>query len=189
MAYIAKFNILTGSKVGFFDFVSSGTCQKALSNFVDFDLIGLFFAAVNSETEYKPTVKIETMFGTINVFASVFEKSYNLLENYIFLENIITSFEPTLQGFDDNGDPKFIVERRTAKQLQTLRVIHGAILDYIKNSRIELCDIGEVDIAIPDFLLNLLKPQYSRINTDYFDHEELADEFCNRTFSLSDTIK
>ncbi len=187
--YIDKLDIPCGANVGFFDFVSSGTCQKALDNFVDFKLVGLYFIAMNSETEYKSDVKINTMFGTLNVFANVYERYYNILENYFFLENIVTSYEPTLSGFDDYGNPVFIAERRTEKQLQTLRQIHGAILDYVNDSKIELGIIGEVDPAVPDFLLNLLQPQFSLIDTDYFDNEEIEDEFCNRTFSLSDTIK
>lgn len=182
LKYIAKIGIPKGAKVGFFDFVSSGTCQKALYNFVDFDLTGLYFAAANSEMEYKSDVKIETMFGVLNVF----EKRYNLMENYIFLENIVTSYEPTLQGFDNDGNPLFVKEQRTGEQLRTLREIHGAILDYVKNSKIGLDGVTEIDAAVPDFLLSLFKPQYSTINTEYFNDAELADEFCNRKFSLAD---
>lgn len=188
-SYISKLRIPAGVKVGFFDFVSSGTCQKALCNFVDFNLIGLYFVAVNSETEYKSDIKIHTMFGALDVFANVFECAYSILENYIFLENIITSYEPTLSDFSDEGEPIFIMEKRTQEQLKTLREIHGAILDYVKNSKIELSDIGKVDAAVPDFLLNLFQMQFSKIDTDYFDKEELADEFCNRKFPLSATIR
>jgi len=179
--YISKLGIPSGAKVGFFDFVSLGTCHKALANFVDFDLVGLYFAAIGNETNYKPDTKIITMFGTLNAF----EKTCNLLENYLFLENIIASHEPMLQGFDDDGNPCFMSERRTERLLQTLRKMHGALLDYANNSKIELSDISEADAALPDFLLGLLRPQFSMIDIDSFDDEEVADEFCNRTFSLS----
>jgi predicted HAD superfamily hydrolase len=180
--YIAKFDITPGANVGFFDFVSMGTCQKALGNFVNFALTGLYFAAMNCDAEYKPDTVIEAMFGGLNVF----DKPNCLLENYIFLEHIMTSFEPTLQGFDDSGKPIFIEERRTAGQLRTLREIHGAVLDYAKNTKIALDDICGVDAALPDFLLSLLKPQYSQTETGCFDNAELADEFCNRTYAISD---
>jgi FMN phosphatase YigB (HAD superfamily) len=183
--YIDMFGIPARASVGFFDFVSSGTCQKALQNFVDFDLTGLYFAAVGNETEYKRDTKIHPLFGSLNVF----EKTYNIMENYVFLENIITSYEPTLSGFDDGGNPVFIPERRTEKQFSALREIHAAILDYVRNSKIELDDLNKIDLAVPDFLLKLLHSQFSRTDTDYFDNEKLADEFCAREFSLSDTIR
>ncbi|MDR1532377.1 MAG: hypothetical protein LBS62_09390 [Clostridiales bacterium] len=188
MAYIDSLGIPAGANVGFFDFVSSGTCQKALQNFVNFDLIGLYFVAVSGEAEYKRDVKIETMFGSLNVFSNTFEKTYNIMENYIFLENVITSYEPTLSGFDGGGNPVFIHERRTEKQFSDLREIHAAILDYVRNSKMRLDDISEIDAPVPDFLLSLFQSQFSVIETDYFANEELADEFCNREFGLSDII-
>ncbi len=180
-AYIDSCNITHEANVGFVDFVSSGTCQKALSNFVDFNLHGLYFAVVNSEADYKSDVEINSMFGIFNVF----EKGYNILEDYLFLENIMTSDEPTLSGFDDNGNLIFMPEHRTEKQLRTLHEIHTAILDFIKNSKVAVHEISGVDAAVPDLMVHFLKPQYSQINTDYFDEEELRDEFCNRRFNIS----
>jgi len=187
-AYIQTLNIPAGAKVGFFDFVSSGTCQKALANFVNFDLVGLFFAALNVEMEYKPDTKIESMFGISNVFESEASRRFSLVDNYIFLENIITSCESTLRGFDDEGMPLFVSERRTEKQLRALQEIHKSILDYVQESGITLDVVKEIDARVPDFFLKLTKKQYSNINTDYFDIEQLTDEFANRIFTLSDMI-
>jgi FMN phosphatase YigB (HAD superfamily) len=184
-AYINKFEIPAGANVGFFDFVSSGTCQKGLLNFVSFNLKGLYFAALNNETEYKSDAEIHAMFGTLNMF----EKNYNITESYIFLENILTSCEPTLRGFDDNGGPLFLEESRTERQMRTVREIHRAILDYMRNTKMNLSDVTETDAAAADLLLNLLQSKLSLAETDYFDTERFSDEFCNRTFNLSDTIR
>ena len=128
--YIKTLNIRPGSKVGFFDFISSGTCQKALQNIVDFQLTGLYVAATNYATGYKSGTKIEAMCGVLNVF----EKTYNLLENYFFMENVMTSFEPTLCGFDDSGAPKFLPEHRTEASFAALDEIHDAIRDYARQA-------------------------------------------------------
>jgi predicted HAD superfamily hydrolase len=183
--YIDKLLIPDGANLGLFDFVSSGTCQKALSSLVKFNITGLYFASVSIGREYKSDSVVETMFGLFNVF----EKNYHISEKYFFLENIMTSHEPTLANFDECGNPVFVNVSRTRKQLQTLGEIHAAILNYVSDSKIAPEDIGNVDAAVPDFLLGLIHSQYSLIDTNYFDNETLADEFCNRTFDLSDTIK
>ena len=83
-------------KIGFFDFISSGTCQKALMNIVDFHLIGLYVGNVNNEIEYKSDIDFVSMFGSYNVF----QKGDFVLANYFLLENIITSEEATVVDID-----------------------------------------------------------------------------------------
>jgi FMN phosphatase YigB (HAD superfamily) len=188
-AYIDKLGIPAGSRVGFFDFVSSGTCQKALSNIVDFNLFGLYFAAAASDTEYKPDLYVDTMFGTLNAFTGAEEGNYNIFEDYIFLEHIFTSYEPTLSGFDDSGSPVFAAELRPSAQISAIRGIHDAILDYINNTKISFEDIRAAAPATPDYLLTLLQPRFCRMNSNHYENGEHADEFCNRTFSLADTLR
>ncbi|MGI6628900.1 MAG: hypothetical protein ACOX4K_11245 [Bacillota bacterium] len=180
MRYVATFKVPKGVEVGFFDFVSSGTCQKALDNIVDFKLIGLYFAAINNETEYKNDVPIHAMFGVLNVF----QESYHLLEDYFFLENIMTSLEATVVGFDESGNPAFMEETRTEQQMQELNVIHNAILDYVKNTKITLQDAQLIDPNVPDLLVHFLQSRYSNMELGRFLGGELVDEFCNRTFKI-----
>ncbi|MDR0920710.1 MAG: hypothetical protein LBM93_15910, partial [Oscillospiraceae bacterium] len=175
-----------GKKIGFFDFVSSGTCQKALSNFVNFDLTGLYFAQVGNEIEYKKETKIYAMFDNTQMFSSVFNGYYRIYSNFLFLENIISSYEATLKGFDDSGTPILLQDKRNPKHLEDLNKIHNAILDYAKDMNLD--SVNFTDVKLLDDILNCLNSEYSIIDIDFFSKQQLADEFCNRTFDLSDVI-
>ena len=178
--YVSSFQIHPEKKVGFVDFVAAGTCQKALTNIVDFDLQGLYFAAVNSEMEYKPDTKIDSMFGVPNIF----EDSFHLIEDYFFLENVMTSGEPTLAEFDENGVPVFCKEQRIEQQICELEAMHNAILDYADQTLLSLVDAQAVDRNVPDLILHFLKPKYCCMEKKAANQSELVDEFCNRKFQI-----
>ena len=179
LRYIDTFNIKKGTKVGFFDFISSGTCQKTLSNIVDFDLVGLYVAAVNYTTDYKSDTVIEAMYKKLNVF----EKNHSISVNFFFLEHMMASHEATLSGFDDKGVPCYMPECRTEGSLKALDEIHRGILDYADQTYRD--DWQKVDISLPDCIVGLVSDEYAQMNTTYFSDEELNDEFCKRKFSLS----
>lgn len=178
--YLRSLPVKHGNRVGFFDFVSSGTCQKALSNFVDFELIGIYFARVGYNAEYKPETPIEAMY-TVN---NVYEKQWSFMDNYFLMENVLTSYEATLQAFDEAGEPVFGTKYRTKKQLENLSVMHQAIKDYMSRANWEISQGHELDLAIPDLIFHMLKSTYTVIETDYFDTEKLIDEFSKRQFDL-----
>ena len=178
--YISRLQISPEAKVGFVDFVAAGTCQKALANIVDFDLQGLYFAAVNREMEYKPDTKIDSMFGVL----SDFEDRFHLMEDYFFLENVMTSGESTLADFDTNGVPIFYKEQRTSQQLRELEVMHNAILEYADQTLLSIDDAPTVDCNVPDLILHFLQPQYSCMEEKAANQAELVDEFSNRKFQL-----
>lgn len=169
--------------VGFFDFISSGTCQKALMNIVDFHLTGLYVGSVNNETEYKPDIDVSSMFGAASY--NVFKKEYHVLDNYFLLENIITSEEATLIDFDWDGRPVFGQDGRTEKQLKDLKDIQDGVLEYIKESCLQPEEMMEVDLKLVDRIFGLLGEQSCIVRTDYFREHHLEDAFCNRKFDLT----
>jgi hypothetical protein len=176
--YMDSLDVDCGAKVGFFDFVSSGTCQKALANIAPWRLFGLYFIAVNHEADYKRDTEIDAMFGMLNVFV----KSYHVMENYFFLENVLASFEPTLSGFDDDGKPMFIKESRSPLQLERLAEIHRGITEYAGASAVTLDALNKVDLNVPDLIFSFIDEKYCVIDAGCFSDEVLRDEFCNRKF-------
>jgi hypothetical protein len=172
--YIEKLHIRSGSKVGFFDLISSGTCQKALDNVVDFDLHGLYFVHMGYDAQYKNNTGIDALFGRRYVHVDGCE----LLNSHVLFETVMTSEEPSLASFDCDGNPVFREECRTAKQLQDVRDIHSGILGYIRNTKIKMDDLPQINTAVPDLLLQFLHPQYSNVFTDYFSNV-LSNEFSN----------
>jgi len=180
LRYIEDLPIKKDSRIGFFDFVSSGTSQKGLSRIAGYDLYGLYFSQIYDSD--KKDLKIDPMFGV----HCAFEKSYHLIENFFFWENIFTSYEPTLKSFDELGQPVFMVENRTAKQFASLKEIHSGILDYVSEMKNNICHFSEVDKALPDHIYQMLQNDFSIISTDYYATEALEDAFCNRTFVIGE---
>lgn len=180
LKYISSICSEDSEKIGFFDFISSGTCQKALMNIVNFNLTGLYMGNVNNETEYKADIDVSSMFGSYNVF----QKGEYVLTNYFLLENIITSEEATLVDFDEDGRPVLDKETRTEKQMEDLRDIQDAILEYVKDSCLQPEEMVEVDLKLVDQIFGLLSQQSCVVQTDYFKEHHLEDAFCNREFDL-----
>ncbi|EOS80740.1 hypothetical protein C817_01347 [Dorea sp. 5-2] len=178
--YISCVCGVDAEKIGFFDFISSGTCQKALMNIVDFHLIGLYVGNVNNEIEYKSDMDVVSMFGSYNVF----QKGDFVLANYFLLENIITSEEATLVDFDESGYPILGKETRTSNQLRDLEEIQNAILGYVKESSLQPEEMLKVDLRLVDQIFGLLNRQSCVVQTDYFSEHQLEDAFCNRKFEL-----
>lgn len=180
--YIASICRENEENVGFFDFISSGTCQKALMNIVDFHLTGLYVGNVNNETEYKPDIDVTSMFGKSSY--NVFKKGYCVLDHYFLLENIITSEEATLIDFDQEGRPVLGRESRTDEQLQALEDIQNGVLTYIKESCLKPEEMRKVNLKLADLIFGLLSEQSCVVRTDYFKEHHLEDSFCNREFDL-----
>ncbi|MGN0401762.1 MAG: hypothetical protein ACI4HQ_05820, partial [Acetatifactor sp.] len=170
-------NIIKKEKrIGFFDFVSSGTCQLWLEKIIGTTMNGLYFA--RNYDEYKSHLRVNSLLKP----AFVYEKPSKLYKDYVFLENILTSPEPTLSGFDDNGSPMFVAETRGAEQLSQLDEIHKGIKEAF-STRLKDADLMS-NIKIAEEIMDYVRPEYSIIRFDFFKENSLKDEFCNRIFDL-----
>ncbi len=175
--YIKMNKISKNKCYGFFDFVSSGTCQMGLNNFSGLDLVGVYFVRIFDI--YKEKLKIKSMYQT----KCIYENQDAIMENYFFIENILTSFEPTLIDFTEKGLPVFANENRNDKQLKSLEKIQEGILDAFSYMIKNKDDLNNLKLA--DIFLSLIGEKYTLMSTDYFDTNPLKDEFCNREFSFS----
>ena len=99
----------------------------------------------------------------------------------------MTSFEPTLAGFDDAGNPQFDEENRTEEQLERLREVHKGILDAYSKRLREGTPAPSKELA--DDILDMLNSNYSVLNATFFDKAVLDDSFCNRSFDLKSIVE
>lgn len=182
--YLRGLDIAPGSRVGFMDFVALGTCQRNLAHFANFALYGLYFARISDPTPHDTSLEASSMFPSANLYSA----HWRVLENYFLLENVLTSYEPTLEQFDVQGRPVFFPEVRTPQQFDRLKEIHGALLDQTRNTLLDMEQSGEVDLGLLDLLYGLLDGQYSLAKTDYFNLESLEDTFSGRVFDLKDFV-
>lgn len=117
--YMGMEGIKVGTKYAFIDFVSAGTCQKSLLRYVPFELSGLYFAWKSDVDEGQ--YDIESFYSKDDAY---------FIDNYKLLEIFMTSEEPSLADFDENGRPIFAEELRTGKEIDIIKKVHKDILDF-----------------------------------------------------------
>lgn len=171
LTYMEKQNIDTKAKYAFFDFVSSGSCQLGLNNMLN--LVGLYFA--RNYDERKKDLQIFSLYES----TSIYQKQDALIEKYVMLENIFSSFEPSLKNFAEDGSPVFEKETRGDKQFESLKSIQAGIADAVKYYA---TDNSCNNVNLADVFLELISNQYSNISAEYFINNPLIDEFCNLSF-------
>lgn len=177
--YINKQKIDENSKVGFFDFVSSGTSQMAMEHFLPWDIVGLYFARLYDE--HKEHLYIKALCPE----TTVYKNQLAIIGNYFFMENVFTSFEPTLTAFDNEGNPMFGRENRGEKQLESLNQIQTGITDAFKGLMLRDYKLDLSDLGLADIFIKYISSEYSILNLTYFMDNPLMDEFCNRSFNLA----
>lgn len=169
--YLSKLGIRNDERCGFIDFVSGGTCQYGLYKFWDKTLIGLYFLKLPALE--KENLTIDTLYPKTNVYA----KSTALEEKYFFLERIMTSLEPTVWGFSEDGIPIFEQEKRSFSELESLKRVHQGLIDGVLRYRIE-------DEKLADAFVNLLERKYAVCKLPFAETASMTDEFCNRIFDV-----
>lgn len=169
--YLSKLGIRDDDRCGFVDFVSGGTCQYGLHKFWDKPLVGLYFLKLPAPEKEKLT--IDALYQKTNLYA----KSTALEEKYFFMERIMTSLEPTVRGFSEDGIPIFEQEKRPSSELESLRKVHQGLVDGALRYRIE-------DEKLADAFVNLLDRNRAVCHLSFAGTASMTDEFCNRTFDV-----
>lgn len=170
--YMGNAGLQIGKKYAFFDFVSSGTCQKSLLRYVPFDLCGYYFAW-NSD-EDKSEYEIDAFYDKDDVY---------FMENYKIIEMFMTSYEPSVSDFDENGQPVFSKELRSEREVKAVKEIHEATIDYGKDFFDYLYIAGnKPNHKLPDAMFRsidlLIKREYSRLH--------IIDDWKKKRLSLSE---
>lgn len=152
--------------VGVFDFVAKGTSQMFLRNVFDANLRGYYFLQL--EPEFMSDKALD-----IKPFYSEEERTNSeIFNSYYILETILTSPDPSVIEFDQNGNPVFDKETRSDKDIKCVLRAQSGIEDFFKdfirifldggvnnyseciNKRLDeklLSLIGKVDIIDEDF--------------------------------------
>ncbi len=176
--YMGRLSLKIGAKYAFMDFVSSGTSQKSLARIAPFELYG-FYAGWNG-TENKEEVGVQALFEG--------EESF-FIKNYKIMETFMTSEEPSLSHFDEEGQPVFSGQDRRARELVYVNSMQRACEDYFR----ELLEImipveEEIDKGFVDMLFAISAKAFV-VNADSFlNHMNLMDNWRKKRNKLSRTI-
>lgn len=176
--YMGNLELKIGGKYIFYDFVSSGTCQKTLNKMVPFELQGLYFGW-NSEENMRDH-SIDAMFQRGNSF---------FIRYYKMLETFMTSDKPSLDGLDKSGRPVLAEELRAPEEIERVAVIQQAVSDYFEDYLRNLYIPGEeFDVDCSDRILNCItETDISGMQYDLYE-QELTDDWNRESKPLSEIL-
>ncbi len=182
--YISRMGIKPTDAIAVVDFAASGTCQRCLQEMLKTDWDGYYFIHIRSEDKRYEKLKINSLYK----ISSWFKNEAFICESYIVLESILSSYDPSLKGFNTHGNPVFIDENRDDIQLENLRQIQQGIMDYFKQYW-ALSSGGSPEIDIADRLLNFIRNSYTDLGSVSIIHDALFDDFFNRKYHFNDILK
>lgn len=172
--YMSTLQLQIGAKYAFMDFVSSGTSQKSLARIVPFELYGLYTGWSGSEA--KESVGVQALFEKGDSF---------FMGNYKIMETFMTSYEPSVSHFDENGKPVFSRQDRSRKELEYVSSMQQASEDYLCELLELLGDVlTEESFADTKFVDNLFSASDRAIVMDensVLNHLRLMDDWRKRS--------
>ena len=134
LSYAKKLKLKENGKYAFFDLGTSGTTLLFLRKIMPFELIGTAFFWYDVFDGEKRELPIQPMYlnsqiDDTNSYNYMIKNEY-LQEQYVFLEPIMTSLEPSVFGFDENGKPIFESEPRTILEKERVKRAQDIIMNY-----------------------------------------------------------
>ena len=111
-----------GKRYAFVEFVGAGTCQRQLERYVPFALTGFYFGSRVGD--------LLPRYVDCSLYFS--EQDTCLLNRYLRFEPYLSSAEPSLVGFNAEGQPLFAQEHRTDEELARLQAVHEGVLHCVR---------------------------------------------------------
>ncbi|MBR2696760.1 MAG: hypothetical protein IKE48_04575 [Parasporobacterium sp.] len=121
LQYTKRCGLRTEGNYVFSDFFAAGTTQHFLTQFLPFHMDGYFFG--------------RPLYGKSNPLQINYyfdEKHQEMRERFMEMEYIMTSPEPSLKTFSEDGDPLFAPEIRDDESMKEIKEIHEMILQFSK---------------------------------------------------------
>ena len=179
-AYIESLQVKDGA-VAFFDFVAKGTTQMYIQKLLPNPLKGLYFLRLEPEFMSDKRVSVEAFYGTDETQGSA------VFDNYYVLETILTAPHPSVNGFDNAGQPTFAQETRNRRDIECFVRAQEGIADYFRrylelvppNARGQTKKLDEIMLGLIHRL---------RVTDSDFLSLVVEDPFFNRTTNMTDLI-
>lgn len=179
--YMGTIQLQIGAKYAFMDFVSSGTSQKSLSKIAPFELCGLYVGWNGSEA--KESVGVQALFDQRDSF---------FMRHYKIMETFLTSYEPSVSHFDENGRPVFSYQDRSQKELEYVSSMQRAVEDYFCELLELLGDVfvkkSLVDNKLVDNMFSMCDQAIIIDENSVLNHLRLMDDWCKKSNRISQII-
>lgn len=143
--YISKLTKKEGD-VAFFDFVAKGTCQMFVGHLLNQHLKGFYFLQLEKEQMKDKNLDIVSYYGDADKGNSA------IFDDYYILETMLTAPQPSVIGFDDEGEPYYAEETRSEADILCFQKAQEGIESYFstylsicpKQMRIENKKLDEI---------------------------------------------
>lgn len=176
--YLREIGIYSHKKIAFVDFVAVGTVQEALQRITNTELQGYFFLRRKADSKYTEGLSCESLYP----MAGDYQGNSNLYRFYYFLENVVSSYEPSFKRMKADGRYEFYEEARTEESIAQLKEFHEAILEYCREIIASLPDIRSLNagVTVYDSLLGFFDKDYMDIEQEILskiiNYDELLDK-------------
>lgn len=128
--YMGREGLVIGGRYLFYDFYSSGTVQRSLSNLVPFEMDGIYYR-FHGNHDFD---------GAVSSYFP--DESRILTDNYRAMEDLLSSPEGSLWGFDDEGRRILCHDARSKYELDVLAAAQDGALHYICDATSEMGNGG-----------------------------------------------
>lgn len=178
--YIDSVNVKDGD-ISLFDFVAKGTSQLYIQKLVKNHIKGLYFM------QLEPQFMSDMNLDIIPFYKEEERENSAIFESYYILETLLTSPEPSVDGFDENGNPVFAKETRSEKDIECVMKAQDGIVEYVKKY-LKICPDSAINInkKLDEQFLVLLR--HVEINDTDFLSLTVEDPFFNRMTDITDVL-
>lgn len=178
--YIDSVNVKDGD-ISLFDFVAKGTSQLYIQKLVKNHIKGLYFM------QLEPQFMSDMNLDIIPFYKEEERENSAIFESYYILETLLTSPEPSVDGFDENGNPVFAKETRSEKDIECVMKAQDGIVEYVKKY-LKICPDSVINInkKLNEKFLMLLR--HVAINDTDFLSLTVEDPFFNRMTDITDVL-
>ncbi len=164
-----------------FDFVAKGTSQMYLSRLFSEHMKGYYFLQLEPGFMADKGLDIEP-------FYSEEEKEQSaIFDNYYILETILTSPDPQVVEFDDEGEPKYLDETRSEQDIGCFMRSQEGISEYFRDYITILKESErEQNKKLDELMLSLINNV--KINDKEFMSLTVEDPFFGRMTDIKNVI-
>lgn len=180
LQYISSLKIQDGN-IAFFDFVSKGTSQMFLKQFVENHLKGIYFFRVKTGVSRFEELDILSFYDGDEAEKSV------LLEDFFILEPILTSPAPSVLEFDPCGKPVYEAETRVERELFCIQRVQDGIFDYFKTLlNVQKGFEYQIDKKLDEVFLSLI--HRLKLTDEQFLRLKNDNALMNRSTAIGDLL-
>ncbi len=178
--YIQQLNIRKGD-IAFFDFVAKGTSQMYIQRLVTNHLTGLYFLRLGKEDKESEGLDILSFYSNEEI------DDNGIYDDYYILETVLTSFMPSVKGFDGQGRVHYEEETRDEGSLACILSVQNGIFDYFMEY-LKICpDMDEgIDKGLDELFLKLIH-KTAIVDKDFLNLM-VEDPFFNRETHMTELL-